>query len=223
MGRFAGIQPAVKADPAPATTGQGFDAAHEAVAADRSLQFSMEPREVPPPPEPPPNWLRGLFDFLDSLGPFLQVVFWILIALVAAAILWFIIRELTRIRVPQKREKTAKPVPETWRPEAATALALLSDADALAAKGQYAEAVHLLLLRSINDIEGRLPNAVRPALTSRDIARLERLPEGARPTFTRIARAVETSLFGGGAVDRATWNDCRAAYEAFAFQETWTR
>ena len=223
MGRFAGIQPAVRADPAPAATGEGFDAAHEAIAKDRSLQFSMEPREVPPPPDPPPNWLRGLFEFLESLGPFLQVVFWILIALVVAAILWFIVRELMRIRAPQKRGKMAKPAPEAWRPQAATARALLSDADALATQGQFAEAVHLLLLRSINDIEGRLPNAVRPALTSRDIARLERLPDAARPTFLRIARAVETSLFGGGAVDRATWDDCRAAYEAFAFQETWAR
>lgn len=222
MGRFAGIQPAVKADPAPATTGQGFDAAHQGVATDRSLQFSMEPREIPPP-EPPPSWLRGLFEFLNALGPLFQVIFWILIALVVAGIGWFIIRELMRIRAPEKRGKTAKPAPEPWRPEAGAALALLSDADALAAKGQFAEAVHLLLLRSINDIEGRLPNAVRPALTSRDIARLDRLPEAARPTFMRIARAVETSLFGGGKVDRVTWDDCRAAYQAFVFQGIWTR
>ena len=223
MGRVAGIQPAVEADPGPAVTGQGFDAAHEAVVNDRSLQFSMEPREIPPPPEPPPGWLRGLFEFLDALGPLFQIIFWILIALVVAGIGWFIVRELMRIRAPEKRGKTAKPAQEPWRPEAAAALALLSDADALAAQGQYAEAVHLLLLRSINDIEGRLPNAVRPALTSRDIARLERLPDAARPTFLKIARAVETSLFGGGAVDRATWDDCRAAYEAFAFPETWAR
>jgi hypothetical protein len=223
MGRFAGIQPAVRADPAPAATGEGFDAAHEAIAKDRSLQFSMEPREVPPPPDPPPSWLRGLFEFLNALGPLFQVLFWILIGLVVAGIAWFIIRELMRIRAPEKRGKTAKPAPEAWRPEAAAALALLSDADALAAQGQFAEAVHLLLLRSINDIEGRLPNAVRPALTSRDIARLERLPDAARPTFLKIARAVETSLFGGGSVDRATWDDCRAAYEAFAFQGTWAQ
>lgn len=185
----------------------------------------MELREVAPvkPPEPPPSWLSGLFDFLNALGPLFQIIFWILIALVVAGIGWFIIRELMRIRVPEKKAKTGKTAPEAWHPQAAAALALLSDADALAAKEQYAEAVHLLLLRSINDIEGRLPNAVRPALTSRDIARLDRLPEAARPTFMRIARAVETSLFGGGTVDRAAWDDCRAAYEAFAFPEIWTR
>ena len=226
MGRIGAIKPAVGADPALATSGQGFDAAHGAVAADRSLQFSMEPRETPPPdlpPEPPPGWLRGLFDFLNALGPLLQIVFWILIALVVAGIGWFIIRELLRIRAPQKRAKGSKPTVEVWHPQATAALALLSDADALAREGRFAEAVHLLLLRSINDIEGRLPNTVRPALTSRDIAQLDRLPEAARPTFMRIARAVEASLFGGGQVDRATWEDCRDAYEAFAFPETWTR
>src|SRR5690606_26136672 len=102
----------------------------------------------------------------------------------------------------------------------AVAVALLSDADALAAQGRFAEAVHLLLLRSINDIDGRLPNAVRPALTARDIAGLDRLPTAARPTFRQIARVVEASLFGGGAVDQGAYGECRDAYEAFALAGT---
>jgi hypothetical protein len=69
---------------------------------------------------------------------------------------------------------------ESWRPDAAVARVLLADADALAAKGRYAEAAHLLLRRSVQDIEGSRPRLVRPALTSRDIAAHPGLPDAAR-------------------------------------------
>ena len=202
-----------------ATRPDAFDAAHHALAADRSLQFRMGGLE---PPSPPPDWLRRLAEWLDSLGPVLEIVFWFGLAIVALAILWLILREVLKIRLPGRRAKPAAVEPE-WRPAASAALALLADADDLAARGRFAEAVHLLLTRSIQDIDGHIPNTVRPALTTRDIAALKRLPEAARPTFGRIARVVEASLFGGQSVDRPTFDACRAAYEAFAFPETWRR
>jgi hypothetical protein len=39
--------------------------------------------------------------------------------------------------------------------------------------------------------------------------------------FRAIVAAVERSLFGGRALDAADWQDCRAAYERFAFAEAW--
>jgi hypothetical protein len=219
MQRIEVIQPTGRADPAIAAAGDTFNAAHGAIVNDSSLQFVMEGRPVKPPTPPPDlSWLR----FLEALGPIFQIIFWIGLGLIVLAILWFIAREVMRIRIPEKKPQLHL-TPEEWRPTTAAAVALLSDADALAAEGRFAEAVHLLLLRSINDIDGRLPNAVRPALTARDIAGLERLPAAARPTFRQIAQAVEASLFGGGSVDQRTYGDCRDAYEAFAFAGTWTR
>lgn len=200
-----------------AASGGSFESAHQALAADKSLQFAMKGIEPPPPP---PGWLRPVLEALQAMGPVFKVIFWAGLAAVVLAILWFIARELIRIRWPEKTDKL-NITDDSWRPAPAAALALLSDADALAAEGRFAEAVHLLLLRSINDIDGRLPNTVRPALTARDIAGLSRLPAAARPAFDRIARVVEGSLFGGRAVDRATFTDCRAAYEAFAFPQAW--
>lgn len=207
---------AAGADQATASGGS-FESAHQALAADKSLQFAMKGIEPPPPP---PGWLRPVLEALQAMGPVFKVIFWAGLAAVVLAILWFIARELIRIRWPEKTDKL-NITDDSWRPAPAAALALLSDADALAAEGRFAEAVHLLLLRSINDIDGRLPNTVRPALTARDIAGLSRLPAAARPAFDRIARVVEGSLFGGRAVDRATFTDCRAAYEAFAFPQAW--
>jgi hypothetical protein len=98
---------------------------------------------------------------------------------------------------------------------------MLEDADRLAAQGLFAEAAHLLLHRSIDDLEGRRPTAVRPALTARDIARLESLPSAARGSFQLIAEVVERNFFGGRPVDAAAFADCRRAYESFALPEAW--
>lgn len=216
MGRVVVITPVSGTEQAAADPGGGFDAAHAAMAADRSLQFKVEGIEPPPPP---PEWLKPVFDVLGFVAPALGYVFWGLLALLVLALVYFIGRELIRIRLPERKEKLV--IKEDWRPTAEAALTLLSDVDALAEKGLYDEAVHLLLLRSINDIQGRLPNAVRPALTARDIAALSRLPEAARPAFSRIARAVESSLFGGRSVSRSEFVECRQAYEAFAFPQAW--
>ena len=208
------------AQPLPPNGDAAFASAHAAVAGDRALQFKFD---APPPPPEPPSWLGAVFEFLTALGPVFVVVFWIGLAVIVLGLLWLIGREIIRIRLP---ERVDKPLPPSgagdWRPAPAAALALLSDADALAAEGRFDEAVHLLLLRSIGDIDGHLPNTVRPALTARDIAGLGRLPDAARPAFSRIARAVETSLFGGRSVDRETFLDCRQAYEAFAFPAAWS-
>jgi len=107
------------------------------------------------------------------------------------------------------------------QPEAAPALALLGQADALAADGHYGEAARLILHRSIEDIEARRPALVRPALTSRDIAGLPALPGGPRAAFARIAMLVERSLFARRALGADDWRDCRAAYQEFAFAESW--
>lgn len=196
----------------------GFAAAHHALIADRTLQFRM--KGIDPPPKPP-NWLEPLMKSLEAAGPVLSWIFWIIIGIAALGIVWLIVREVVRIRLPRRQPKLNISDP-LWRPQAAQALALLADADALAAEGDFAAAAHLLLTRSIQDIDGRLPNTVRPALTARDIGGLARLPEAARPTFARIARVVEASLFGGASVDRAAWLDCRDAYEAFAFPAHWS-
>lgn len=219
MGRFSSINEApAEAGRTASSGGDGFEAAHAAVAGDPSLQFQVA---AVVPPAPPPDWLRALLESLAGLEPVFRVVFWIGLAAVVLTILWFIGREVLGIRLPD-RHKPRPPVGEgDWRPTAGVALALLSDADALAEQGRYDEAVHLILLRSIGDIDGRLPNTVRPALTARDIAELQRLPAAARPAFARIARVVEASLFGGRAVDRADFTECRQAYEAFAFPGAW--
>jgi len=62
---------------------------------------------------------------------------------------------------------------------------------------------------------------VSKALTARDIASLDALPDCARRAFVQIAADVERSLFGGQALDAETFARRRADYETFAFPQAW--
>jgi hypothetical protein len=209
----------VASPPAPGV-GSGADLAeaHRRLLADKSLQFDFG--QAPPPPKPPPNWLVEL---LEALAPFMKYLFWGLVIAVGALIVAFLVREVLRVRWARnpKKVRTAQDV-SAWRPQEARARLLLAQADELAAQGLYAEAAHHLLLHSIQDVEDHRPRAIRPALTSRDIAALEALPPTPKQAFQRIAEAVERSLFGGRPLDAAGFAECRSAYEAFAFEGAWS-
>jgi hypothetical protein len=210
--------------------GGGLAEAHQRMLADSSLQFGF--RTVPPPK--PPEWqqaldkalrpfLSSLNGVLHAMGPWVGYIIWGLVAIGAAFIVFLIVREIVRTKWPERfgGAKAPKLEPGDWRPTEAEARALLEDVDRLAAQGRFAEAVHLLLHRSIQDIQGKRPNLVRPALTSRDISGLSALPERARQAFSAIARVVERSHFGGRPVDASAFAECRRTYEAFAFPEVW--
>lgn len=201
-------------------TDEALAQTHARLLRDESLQFDRVGFDRPDIQTP--AWAHWIGDVLQFLAPVFQWVFWIGLALLAALILFTIGREILRMRAPPARPAKPKVVAEAeWRPDARVARDLLADADALAAQGLYAEAAHLLLLRSVQDIEQRQPRAVRVSLTTREIARLKALPEAARPAFDLIGRMVERSLFGGAPVDAQDFADCRQAYQAFALPEGW--
>ena len=200
---------------APDGGGEAFAEAHRALLADRSIQFELKNYEPPRTPD----WLRWLGEFLTSEHPVLQGLLWVAGGALALLILYLVARALAGRGWPWRRRGEEEH--DDWRPETAPARALLGEADALAARGEYSEAVHLLLFRSIEDIGSRRPELVRPALTSRDIAALPAIPERPRGAFARIAMAVERSLFAGRPLAEGDWRECRAAYESFAFAESW--
>lgn len=199
--------------PAGGNVPDGFADAHRALLADESIQFEL-PTYQPPTP---PAWLEWLARFLSEDHPVLSALLWILAALAVLAILYLLARRFGGWR----RGRSEGTGEEEWRPQEAPARALLADADALAAQGRFGEAAHLLLFRSIEDIDSRRPELVGPALTSRDIAALPAIPERPRGAFARIAMMVERSLFARRPLAEPDWRDCRSAYEEFAFAEGW--
>jgi hypothetical protein len=201
-------------------------AAHQRLLQDGRIQFSL-PQYQEREPSPPPDWLRQLLNFLGDIigagGPLFRIVFWAGLALIVALLLYMIGRSLLGADWPDffRRKPKAAPAEPEWRPDEAQARVLLDDADRLAAEGRYAEAAHLLLYRSLDDIRGHRPRLIQPAVTSRELAAHDALPPAARSAFSAIARIVEHSFFGGLPVDADGYRDCRKAYEEFAFPRVW--
>ncbi|MBB4658996.1 hypothetical protein [Parvularcula dongshanensis] len=198
-------------------------AAYDAVRADPRYQFeaeglNLEPRE--------PSWLQRLLEspavqtFLEFLGKALEVLFWVGLAAIALAVLWFAGRAGWQAWQARRGEEEAGPAP--YRPAAGTVRVLLEDADRLASEGRYAEAVRLLLHRSIADVERQRPGAVRDAMTSREIARLPVLTALAAEAFAGIAGLVERAHFAGRELTRASYDEARETYARLAAREAWS-
>ena len=204
------------------------DPGYSQTIAGGEIQTAFPP--PPPPPSPPPEWLKSLFDaignFFQWSAPAAKPLLWIGLAVVVLFLLYHFVPAFARwvdnLRYGRKTGET-EDVDSIGFAEAGAARALLAEADALAAEGRFAEAVHLLLYRSVEDIEGRRPGLVKPAMTSRDLAEAQDLPTIARDAFSRIARAVEISLFGGRSIDAGAWQTCRSAYAELTVPKNWAR
>lgn len=211
--------------PAPPSPTSG---ASEAVLRDwDAIRNAGDIQFAPLPPAPQaetPDWLRQLgellapvFQFLGRiLGLSLSTIQWIAIALAAlfaAYLLW---------RLAQRfwpRRGKAEGETSEWRPDQTAAIALLEDADRLAADGRFDEAAHLLLQRSVHHIASARPDWLHPSSTAREIARLEPLPAAARRAFAAIAERVERSRFALRPLAAPDWQAARAAYAEFALEK----
>lgn len=204
--------------------------AMDAFEADSALQRerpewepevqAFEPRENRSGPNP---IAQAIAAFFNAIGPLLGYLLVIAIALAILAGLYMVFGESITLRGRQKEKKAEADisiVPDL-RPEEARAHALLEDADRLAAEGRFAEAVHLLLFRSIDDIQEKRSGIIGRSLTAREIGALGILPDAVRGALSPIIRIVERSFFGGRDVDETGWQEARASYETFAFGEAW--
>ncbi len=92
----------------------------------------------------------------------------------------------------------------------------LDDADALAAQGRYVEAIHVLLLRTIEDLRRRAGARVADSMTSREILAVLEMPDAARAALSDLVSAVELTHFGGRRPAQAHYAKCRERYARFA-------
>ncbi len=191
------------------------------------IQFAPVPPHKVPQTEVP-EWLKALSRFLakllEPLGSLLgsllgrswSTIELLLAALAIVGVLWIAGTLLWRwwqARTP----RTA--VPAAPLIDRAVALALLEDADALAAQGRFGEAARLLLQRSVHHIASTRPDWLSPSSTAREIGAIPGLPGSAKQAFGVIAREVERSLYALRALAADDWQRARAAYTAFALTE----
>ena len=171
--------------------------------------------------------VADVFSWINSFlpdAPYARILLWTVLAVLAAALAWLIYQRVRHGVWQWRRVPAAAAEPldeEEWIPEQAPARRWLEEADALAAQGRYAEAIHHLLIRSVEDIARRKPALVKPSVTSRELAAATAIPGEARALFSGIARLVERSLFAGRPVGLAEWTQARSDYADFAVPKVW--
>jgi hypothetical protein len=204
------------------------DAARDwaAVRASSDIQYApLPPAKIPEPPQIPQwlrqlgEWLRSLFEPLGhALGMSWPLVEKVLIGLTILAVLFLLWRLVLEPMLALRRRPRVLEEP-TWAPLHSAAVALLADADRLAAEGRFGEAARLLLQRSVSHIADAQPDWLEPASTAREIAMMPRLPERARQAFGVIAARVERNLFALRELDATDWQAARTAYAEFALEK----
>ena len=160
---------------------------------------------TPPPatPKPPSERRRGWNETNEGV---VGTLFWIIIGLSGVAVLVVLAREVTTRPV---RARSESPAPmAVVKLEAAT----LDDAEVLAQQGLFAEAIHVLLLRTFAALgrQARLPDA----LTSREILARVALQSEARAALGHLVQAVEVSFFGHAEPGPEEYARCRESYRA---------
>lgn len=223
-----GMSAAAATTPSEPSAGAGasLPAGWEALRGDPDVQFAPVPIPEIPPRQPSSleRLLNELFAFLgDLMAPVGRALagswWWLQWALLALAVLFaliLLVRLLGSASDRAARRAAAAAESEGWRPDTAASLALLEDADRLAAAGRFEAATRLLLQRSVGQIAAAHPDRVEPSTTARELAALPVLPEDARGAFRTIAERVERSLFALRTLERADWEVARAAYASFA-------
>ncbi|MDR2442708.1 MAG: hypothetical protein LBE31_04215 [Deltaproteobacteria bacterium] len=87
-----------------------------------------------------------------------------------------------------------------------------ASADALAEKGLFTEAIHKLLLDTIDQIKLNKNLTVTPSLTSREIILLLNLEAKAEQAFHTLVEKVELTWFGGRPPASDDYTKCRAVF-----------
>ena len=145
--------------------------------------------------------------------PGAQTILWGAIA-VAVALVLYALKDYVPGFSRRDRTKAEVASEQSQSVEAAERMVQAGDeADELAASGRVAEAMHLLLLRSLVELRRRLGISFADSLTSREILARLTLPEGGREALGDLIRRVEFAHFGAKPSAAEDYAACKASYE----------
>ena len=88
------------------------------------------------------------------------------------------------------------------------------EADEFARQGNFAEAMHTLLLRSVDELRRYLSVSIAVSLTSREILRHANLSSEGRDLFADIINRVEISYFGAHCPEADDYRACRSSFDS---------
>lgn len=213
-----------------ATPEEALSEAHDAMRSDPGFQFELPDVEPLVPVDQGDQsagvlngLFRGIFDFFVFIGPFLQFVFIFLLIALVIYVLWSIFKGIQsrQRQIADGRDDEQADLLKSVdvRPDAVFAEGLLARADELAAQGQYAEALRLLLRHSFSELQNRVREKIGVSFTAREIGRMGSMPDVSRGALNELILQVELSAFAQQPVDKSNYEYARQQYQIFAFGE----
>ncbi len=197
-------------------------AAEEALSSGAFQQG--HPQQDPGPEEiaPPhiPSGAVRAWGYSAGLANIVRMLLWTLALVGAALVIAFIVHELLPYARPAKggkgEERGVDPAMVRGTPDHTGPPATLADAEHLAGRGLYGEAIHALLLACLEELRRRFDPGQPPSLTSREIARRLSLNAGAKSALATIVAAAELSHFGGWRPGASDYRSCLDSYRQVA-------
>jgi hypothetical protein len=201
------LQSAVAAPPSPPSPS---DAAAVQTEIHRVYDWAGYQREMPDHDEEEPKPQRGR-NFSFDLGPLPTVIaIGLILILLVMVVAWLRSGGWQRLLEPGTSAPEEE-VPAATRREHLRER--LTDADRLAAAGDWAAAIHILLLTSIDLLRRRVGQAIPAAMTARELVGRAQVPDPSREDFAALVSASELCHFGGRSADRSLYDRCRVHYE----------
>jgi hypothetical protein len=150
---------------------------------------------------------------IDFARRYAQLILWCSLGVIAAAVLWNLKNNLWSASRSRKLAFSRKD--ETPSADAVARMEnTQAEADDLARSGSFAEAIHVLLLRSVNEMKKRVNLPIAASLTSREILRQIDLSPEERSVFATIVDSVEISYFGSHRPGEDEYTTCRRSFDA---------
>lgn len=204
--------------PARPAVAESAEQAVKRILEDKSIQSALPGKGQAPAPQFG-NRQRPAGAPWSGFGTIGQIFLWGLVIAAAGMLIFFILREYAGLR----RRSGGETIDEVAGDSGTTRVAerappedLLAEADRLAARGAFAEAVHLILIHSLGRLEAGSTAVLGASLTAREIISRAGLREQAQRWFSYIVGASELVHFGGRAADASAYAKCRDAFEKLA-------
>lgn len=142
----------------------------------------------------------------------LRMLMWAVLFAGGGLLLYFLVNEAAYYFRWKKRGETEGEPGSGAAGEDSSGGFLLEDFDSLAARGDYAGAIHALLLHCILHL-GERGAEFSSAMTSREILRRLKLEQAEREAMSVLVRMTEVTHFGGREASETDFRECRGLYE----------
>jgi hypothetical protein len=153
----------------------------------------------------------------DGVSDVMTMFMWGLLAVAAGLLIFWFVSEFGKgdpdVAGPAAEEDKDAAV------KAATAAIIdrpLSDADELATRGMYAEAIHTLLLKTLHELARHASVRIERSHTSREILRRVQLAPDPRDALGVLITYVELTHFGDEPAGAEDYQRCREQFHVFA-------